>query len=752
VPIDQAVEAAKEFVRRTLRQIPIRDLRNELTKFLHGAAAAINNANLDAPVEAVRNALTSVQHALDPSTITGQIHDALQTVNNTIGHALDGIISALNTVQQRVDELAGEAEAILGRVADALAAFQQAIDGIATAIDNLGIEQIERQLVDKLTQLREAASDLLSNVPIPEPLRPQIEQLISLLEGVDFDQVFEPVRNAVAELRIPDDVSETVTQGLAEAKRVIENLIPAELISSIQAEVNHALDAIRGFNPASLLPDVSQYLDQAAHLVEQLDPRALAEQIRGPFQAVLDIVDRAHPDRLLAPVIEAYDSLLGRIPAPDPQSAATGLVAGLQGAGRLAGRAVVEPARRMTGGDNTEIADPESQQPSATLPPPRSDVHAGDAIRLLGYIPARVRELLRTLEAGPAGQVLAQVDALCGGLARDIRQVQAALYEVGRRLDANFEEFLIPLGPAQFRAQLAIQANFGNAANFQASLDVVALAGPAAIRRELAETVAAVRATAQEIAGAAGGSVGAALERTAVALESSPMAHLAGDLDGLLAALDPEPIAVEMDALVDRIIALTPQLVSELLAGMRTFVTRLQAVIAHYNPGAQAQKFLAVLDVLREELDVLNPRRLAAELAELHGAIRATLAAYDPRALAEEFAATTRAIAQSIRSLNPQELLGDITFLQDAVDRIAQANPAERLAGVGAALTAVGERLGEINLGHLIESVNQLGPRLETAFEQLIQAVRQEIVALLESLRYASGSASASVSVSGSVG
>jgi uncharacterized protein (DUF2267 family) len=264
--------------------------------------------------------------------------------------------------------------------------------------------------------------------------------------------------------------------------------------------------------------------------------------------------------------------------------------------------------------------------------------------------------------------------------------------------------------------------------------------------------VAAVRAMAEEIAGAAGGSFGASLERTALALESSPLARLSGDLQGLLNALDPEPIAAEMDALVDRIIALTPRLVAELLPDMRAFITRLQAIIAHYNPGAQAQKFLAVLEVLRDELDVLNPRRLAAELAELHGMIRATIAAYDPRALADEFAATVRSIAQSIRGLNPQQLLGDLNFLQQAVDRIAQANPADRLAGVGQALTSVGERLGQINLDHLIQSVNQLGPRLETAFEQLIEAIRQEIVALLESLRYASGSASASVSVQAGVG
>jgi hypothetical protein len=274
------------------------------------------------------------------------------------------------------------------------------------------------------------------------------------------------------------------------------------------------------------------------------------------------------------------------------------------------------------------------------------------------------------------------------------------------------------------------------------------------MRRELAETIAALRRTTQGAAAGAGGSVGASIERIAVALESTPMARIGGQLDALLAALDVEPIAAEMDALVNQMVALTPQLVAELLPTLRTFVERLRALINHFNPGSQAQKFLRLIDVVFEELNVLDPRRLAAELGEVHAIIRATIAAYDPAILAEEIAAVTRTMAQSIRGFDPAALLGDLTFLQQAVDRVALANPVERLALVGASLTQVGERLAEIDLDALIESVNGLGPRVLDAFESLVEAVRAEIVALLESLRFAmaEGSASVSVSASASVG
>src|SRR5262249_4340047 len=128
------------------------------------------------------------------------------------------------------------------------------------------------------------------------------------------------------------------------------------------------------------------------------------------------------------------------------------------------------------------------------------------------------------------------------------------------------------------------------------------------------------------------------------------------------------------------------------------------------------------------------------------------VAAYDPRSLADEIAGVTRSLGHQIRALNPQQLLGNLDFLTPLVGQIDQANPATRLASVGQSLTALGERIGEIDLDGLIASVNELGPQLEAAFEHMLDAVRQEIVALLESLKFATGGASASVSVGASVG
>jgi len=762
-PIDAAVDKAKEFVRNIFRQIPVRQLRNELTGFLLGAAAAIQNAHLDGPANTVRDTLQTVSNALDGGALTAGIQHALQEVSQTIDHVLQPIIDALGAIAHQVDQLATGAQAIVGRVTAGLEQFQQAINQVTASINGLGIDQAEQQMVQSLDHLRQQVQQLLSNVPLPEPLRPQVEQLTSLLEGIDLDQMLKPVRDAVAELKVPNDVSGTVTQGLAQAKNVIENIIPQQLIDSIQQEVDQVLQTLQGFHPESLVPDVSQYLNDAADHIEQLDPRPLAEQIRGPFQTVLDAIDKVNPYTLLQPVIDVYDQAFSAIPTPNGQSIITTLTNTINlGASQLTQALGASPSQgggngasgATSGGSGASGGSPppsgggQSSSSGGDIPAPLTDIHLGDAIRLLGIIPAKLRDTLTALDAGVVGDVLREIDTLCAGLAQQIRALQTALYEAATRLETTFDAQLAALGPASLRAHLAIQAKFAGHASLQVSLQAVTLAGPGPMRRELQDALDAMRALAHAVAAQAGGSNGAALDRLATALESSPLAQLTSNAQQFLDALNPEPIAQEADALLDSMMALLPKLAEELVDDMEAAVNHLRAVMNHFNPGAQAQKFLVVLDVLRDELNILNPRRLAAELAELHGVIRGVVAAYDPRVFADEIYAVIQALAQQIRALNPQQLLGNLDFLKPIVAKIEQANPATQLARVGQSLTALGERLGNIKLDDLIAAVNQLGPELEAAFEHMLEAVKQEIVALLESLRFATGSASASASVS----
>jgi hypothetical protein len=754
---EAAVLKIEEWIRALFRELSLRPLRARVTAFFRAAAQAIRDADLDRPAREVRALLDEIESTAGSADLAAQVQAALQEIQALLDGTLGQVLGALETISGAVDDVAAEAEAILQRAVAALAAFRSSLDEITAAVEQLGIDEATRQVVAAIRDLRETAEELLTAAPLPEPMRPLIEQLIATLEGVDLEVAFRPVRTAVAELQIPDEVSATLTEALQATAGALDNLIPAELIASIEAEVGAALDVIRDFDPASLLGEVTAFVEEAAAFVEGLDPVPFVDQVRGPFQAVLDAIDAVHPRVLLAPVIEAYDGVLGSVSILSPDVAMDSLSTLAGASGENLARSTMAPVSQLApqgavtsgapGGDGA--GDSGGGTPSPSQPPPLAgDFRPGDVVRVLAYLPDKLREALSTLEAGPAGQALAAVDALCAGLARDLRALRAALNDVERRLAADLDALLAPLGPAQLRAQLSIRASFdGGSLDVDGALAVVAQAGPGAMRHHLAGNTRAARGEVRSASLALSGRAGAALDAAAQALESSLLASLTGDLDAFLAALDPEPIAAELDALTAALFAKTPELLDALGDELLAVESRFRALVEELSPGSQVDRFARVLDVLRQEIDVLDPGRLADELGEVHAALRRAVAAYDPAVFAAEIRELVMGVASELRALDPAALLGDLSLLDDIAARVEAALPTQALAGVGESLAGVGEELRRLDPSGLLDAVEALGPQLIAAFEQAVEAIRQEMVALLQALRYASTSARAQVEV-----
>ena len=78
--------------------------------------------------------------------------------------------------------------------------------------------------------------------------------------------------------------------------------------------------------------------------------------------------------------------------------------------------------------------------------------------------------------------------------------------------------------------------------------------------------------------------------------------------------------------------------------------------------------------------------------------------------------------------------------------------PIAALEGVGTQLVAVGDELRALDVDGMLATVDAIPPQVAEAASTLVESVRDELVALLESIRYAGAGASGSVSVSGSLG
>jgi hypothetical protein len=318
-------------------------------------------------------------------------------------------------------------------------------------------------------------------------------------------------------------------------------------------------------------------------------------------------------------------------------------------------------------------------------------------------------------------------------------------------MQRELETLLRPLGSAELRARFALQTSAHvEAGQLEASLEIVGSAHPLTLRSSLTSSMGAAQGRARQAASSVIGPVGATFEAAAGLLDSCRLSHLDRTVDGLLGFLDPEPIARELDALVVAIFTRLPQIAARFQSAFEELIARFTRLTRDLNPLVLAQRYLKVIDVVRQELDVLNPRRLVRELSEVHAALREAVTAYDPGAFVPDLRALIHEVAEKIRGLDIEALFGDLSSLDTALARLDAAVPAQALSNVGVALSDVSARLAAIDLAGIVDAVDALGPRVIAQFERAVDAIRDEIVALLQSLRYATGGASASVSASAS--
>lgn len=754
-PIDAAVEQLKQWLRGLLAHLHLVENRNEITQFLAKIADEIDAANIDGIAKDAKKVLNDIEQAIS-GDLVGSVQAEVGALKDGIDAFLDNVIGSLETITLEINNVASEAGDILNRIEGVLNGFKQTIDQITASIDQIGIEAATAQVTDTLTDLRQTAEEVLKNVALPDALRPVIEQLISEIENIDLDVVFEPAfQVAEMDLSIPAEV----TDGLDQAAEAIKNLIPDELITEIEAQVSGLLDVIRDFDPAALLSGVTDTINDASNAIRGLDPRPAVNEIRGPYQEILDLLDEIHPNRLLAPVIETWDGILGEVNLQSPGDAINSLSSGINSAGEQLAQQAVSPIVQMAPEGMLEMPDAsDGSGSSATAssnlnPEDILPVKPGDVIRMFGYLPNKLREFISQLEDTVAEEFLSRLNALGQGLSTDLRSIPDQIMAVENRLLSVWDEMLLPIGPLQFEAQLTIEANFTtDQIEMDVSLQGVASVRPGQLRSELDQTLNDTSNQIHQISAQLTSSAGNNMMYAIDQLEKNLLHGLTQDLDDFLAALDPEPIALELDKLIEIVLRRAPEVLDDIQDDLITTARRFEKIIRDLNPATQAQKFLSVIEVLKEQVNLLDPHRLAAELTEIHQAIKQVFLAYDPAVFAEEIYDIVEALAETLEALDPAALLGDLADFDAVIQRVEDAVPTQALASIDSSLEEVGGRLQEIDLNGLMEAINDLPDRIIEAVRNAVEAIKAEILALLQAIKYASGNASVSVEASASVG
>lgn len=751
--VDASVEVVKQWLRDLLREVPLRSLRTQLSRAIAAAADAIADADLDGPIDTIRAPLREVAAVLADADPAALVQNAVTELEAVITAAIDDLADALGRITTAINDVAAGAQAVLGRAVDGLTSFRAVVDDITVSIENVGIIDAANEIAATLQSLREDVSQLLTAAPLPDALRQPIDQLVSTLESIDLDAaVGGPLRELAAQIQIPADVATTVRDGLDAVAEATAALVPDDVIADLESMMNDAVAQLEGLDVSQLTAGVTSVLDDAAGVFESVSVAELIAPAGEVFARIVQALDAVHPRVVLRPAIDLYGQILGAVSVPEPAAMAERAAAVTSQAGEAAARAAAEPARQALG--DSPRMPPAGAPSTPRREEPPADLRPGDIVRLVGFLPNKLREALAGMSAGESDELLATLDALFGDAATGLRDVRDRASRLDATVSAALDAALAPVTAAQLDAQIALSGSAVVSAggfDLDASFSIVASAGPTGLQGALGGELRLVGERCAQAQAGLSGTLAHDLDQVADLLDAVLPSDLLGDVDALLAALDPEPIAAEFDALLAAVVDATPAFLSAIDDEIVALEARVRGLVDTYNPGTLMQRFLGVLDVVREELALLDPGRLADELGEVHAQAKAAVLAYDPIVLAGELDALLAGAAAAVRGLDPSGLMPDLSGITAQVARVGDILPVNALAGVGAELEAVGTELRELDVAGMLDAVNAFTPELADGITLLIDTVRDELVALLESIRYSTTNTSLSVSVSASV-
>ncbi|WP_134681117.1 hypothetical protein [Paracoccus ravus] len=753
--IDAQVLKLEDWLRMLLAHLPIAELRGQITAALHEASARIEGAGIDAIAIGMRDRIGQISDLLGSLDLQAVVQSAAQALADALAEALDQVEAALSTITTQIEAVADEVKSVLERAMAGLTAFGDAIASVTELIAAIDISAAAQAVIDTLAKLRETAEKLLGAAPLPDALRDEVGKFTAEVAAIDVEAlVRQPLAAAIEQLRIPDDIGDTIRDGLDQIGEIVANLIPENIAAELQGELDGLFAALDGLDLSGVLSGIGDEIGRLADLLEAVDLISAMAPAQEAFDGAVALLNRLKPGLLLAPVIRAYDAAVAQVPLPDPQTVAERAGETVAAFGEPVANAATAPARALAGAPDQ--APPPATTPLAAADPLPDGVRPGDIIRLVGYLPGKLKEAISDLEDGPAGQVMAGIDAKCRGLAAEIRSFQARIAALEAHLDLSCGAMLSAVNIAATEARIALhgsEALRGEPGDLRLSLEVVGAFDLARLRHALAQDLAFFESQAQRVRRSVAGPVMAEADQVAALLESSPLARIGGDLGALLAAIDPEPIADALDAMLARTLAAMAEIAGDVEADLARYEARLTALIARFNPGAQAQKFLHALNVLKEQFDLINPRRLANELDEVHRSILRIFAAYAPEAFARELDQLIKQAAAALRGLDPSALTPDFAPVEAQVARVPGLLPIAALQGVGSQLDALSAELARLDMDALLDSVNSLTPQIVEAVDLAAQGIKAEILALLGAIQYAQSHAGAggSVSVSGGI-
>jgi len=716
-----------------------------------------------------------------------QLTQALLGIEGEVGRLAD--FSPVTEIGAKMQEVA---DAIEGIDTDAVRAeVARLADEISKAVDTFPIGKIKDELAKLLTQAEDMVADL---PPLIKDLKARIDALAHELTSIDLSGAGDVSVNMVKDLR--DDVNTALESAdlpaalkiplgvLAGAVREIELSAQVEqpladivarvdvsaVLAPVQAAIDQARDALQKLSPTALIAQLDQPFDAIIGQLQAVSPAAVIGQLSAGFQAAAGQIDRLNPVTLIQPLQDEFDALLATLrkaadPAPllAPLNAAYAELKALLDAidpTKLIGAIVGEVSKLpglLTGATTEMVAGRLDAGTDLPVGAPDGPIRFGDMVRPFAALVGEARAVVR----GAAEDLLAEGLELVGRplalLAQAGEVAGGHLIELAAAIEARraLVDPTAPEGPmAELRAALARLARIeaGLTASGRGSVQLNAAVLSVQFDAYVTVSFPAREQFEQAMSGLSGGLQTSELSRSLTALgqvladfvppsltlpqtEATALARI----DALFDAIDPTPIADEMDAIGAAIEAKLQGFAEDIAKALFKIWNAVFEELLPVLPQGILPALTAVMDAVRTQLSALDPASLEVELDELLDAVVEALQAYSPAAFAGTLSTTFQAVKSKLDALDPAELLGNLDPLAAAIDELEQLRPSVVLQPLAAAAENVDAALLDLLDFDPAQVVAEAIANLKAQIELVLQRIEVELDGLLADLEASGG-------------
>ena len=748
------VDSMFDLIIEQFRRIPLRELRDELIDALIALEAKIRGLPaLQAP-HLFADQIATVKSAIDKVDTA-----SIQQKVNEFGAKIDDVAKKFP-----IQDIKNEVSGLIDSVKQALDQFKPALDAIGQQLDDLGkqIESIDfsaagQASIGLVKEIRANVEKAVGSGDLPEPAKLAIGTAAGALEGINVTvEISKPFDDVLAQID-PKIVLAPLDPALAKVREVLGKVSPKALIDQLDKPFQELLTALEKLKPAALLAGLSAEFAAFTDLVGKLDPRALVAPLEAEFQKAIHALRSAlDPAPLFKPLHEAYAKLQQLIDLVDFEKVFVKVFGSLSGLPTSVIDSVHAAAAKQVPGSVPALA---GASPGFKF---------GDILRPLIALVAQVKRAMLKLAEHLIGEALGLLEAPVAALRRLAEGGHSMLADVAQEIDTRLQsvDIFAVSGPAvELRAALTeLQLIAGSlSGNAQARLGPLA----ASISLEAhADAIAApfdrLQARGHQLReGLAVPDVIVQLERLGdvllaivpAPLHDGTLPAAAGDkIAVLFDAIDLGPLAAELDALGDKIQAKLMTMSGELVEGLVDLVNSLINIAAPFMPVGLLGRIHDGMNRIRAELAVLDPAPIEAEVGHLLDVVIGVLNNFSPTRLVADLGSIVDDVRAKLGTLDPAKLLGGLDPIGAGIDNLQTLKPSVVLAPLldsTKELTEALEALTQVPFG---DALVQATAKLKAALHAVVEAVEQELNALLAYLEGLSGGGGVSVSASASVG